>query len=170
MPVRVAMSEAEYMETPFPGPEPDFVDGEVIERGLPTTDHSAVQFFFSGRLWPLQEQGRLFTRPELRMPVAAGRYRVADLAIFDKRPLGLIPHTPPLAVIEILSPDDRATELHRKLADYAAFGVRHIWIVDPMLREIYVYADRSLRQVDSFDLPAYGLRFTEADIMAQIVD
>lgn len=170
MSVRVAMSEAEYLETPFPGPEPDFLDGEVIERSMPTNHHSAIQFFFSGRLWPMQEQGRLFTRPELRMCVAAGKYRVADLAIFDKQPIGPVPHTPPLVVIEILSPDDRATELHRKLSDYAAFGVRHIWIVDPMLREIYIYADRSLRQVEMFELPLFGLRFSCAEIMSQIVD
>ena len=84
----------------------------------------------------MQEQGRLFTRPELRMPVAPGKYRVADLAIFEQPPIGSLTNKPPLAVIEILSPDDRATKLHRKLSDYAAFGVRHIWIVDPMLREI----------------------------------
>ena len=104
------------------------------------------------------------------MRVASGKHRVADLAVFEEPPARPVALTPPLVIIEILSPDDRASELHRKLADYTAFGVPNIWIVDPMLGEIYVYGDRSLRQVASFELPAYGLSFPEADIMAQIID
>jgi Uma2 family endonuclease len=169
MPTRVAMSESEYLETPFPGPEPDFVDGEVIERGMPTNHHSAIQCFFSGRLWPMREQG-LFTRPELRLRVASGRYRVADLAIFTQRPTGRMPSEAPLVIVEILSPDDRWRDLLARFADYNELGVAHIWVVDPELRRLYVYENEGLARVDHFELPDYRVSFTREEIMADVID
>jgi Uma2 family endonuclease len=34
-------------------------------------------------------------------------------------------------VVEILSRDDRASELDDKIEDYLEFGVENIWVVDP---------------------------------------
>jgi Uma2 family endonuclease len=38
---------------------------------------------------------------------------------------------PPHLAIEIVSPDDKAAGILRKVSDYLYFGVPHIWIVNP---------------------------------------
>lgn len=45
---------------------------------------------------------------------------------------------PDLAV-EIVSPSDRAADLCRKAAQYLAFGVRSVWILDPRRRRLEQY-------------------------------
>ena len=39
--------------------------------------------------------------------------------------------TPPFLAIEILSKDDRASDLKEKLDDYLDFGIPFIWVVYP---------------------------------------
>lgn len=55
---------------------------------------------------------------------------------------------PPELVVEILSPDDRWSEVMQKLAEYLAFGVDRVWIVNPRLRQVFAY--RSLTEVATF--------------------
>lgn len=40
--------------------------------------------------------------------------------------------TPPLIVIEILSPEDRVSRYKERLEDYRRMGVPNIWVIDPM--------------------------------------
>ena len=51
----------------------------------------------------------------------------------------------PELIVEIMSPDDRWSEIHKKLTEYFAANVVLIWIVDPKLEQIHVY--RSLDDV-----------------------
>ena len=46
---------------------------------------------------------------------------------------------PDLAV-EVLSPRNTATGVHAKVADYLAAGTRRVWVVDPEVRAVTVYA------------------------------
>ncbi len=39
--------------------------------------------------------------------------------------------TTPSGVFEVLSPEDRLSRVRERLADYAAMGVREIWLIDP---------------------------------------
>lgn len=45
----------------------------------------------------------------------------------------------PELVVEILSPDDRLSEVHQKLGEYFAIGVRLVWVMDPAARTVRVY-------------------------------
>lgn len=45
----------------------------------------------------------------------------------------------PELVVEILSPDDRMSEVREKLRDYFSVDVLAVWLVDPALRQILVY-------------------------------
>ena len=61
----------------------------------------------------------------------------------------------PDLVVEILSPNDRWTEVTQKLREYFAIGVRLAWVADPQTRSVYAY--RALTDVREFtendDLP-----------------
>jgi Uma2 family endonuclease len=48
------------------------------------------------------------------------------------------PGSPDLAV-EVLSPGDRAADVHAKVADYLAAGTRLVWLVDPENRRVTAY-------------------------------
>ena len=51
---------------------------------------------------------------------------------------------PDLAV-EVLSPEDSASDVLRKIEEYLTFGTRLVWVVDPATRRVTVY--RSLQDV-----------------------
>jgi len=66
---------------------------------------------------------------------------IASLAP-DRIPEQFIPGAPDLAV-EILSPDDRWSEVEEKVADYLGGGARLVWLVDSRQRRVTVrYPDR----------------------------
>jgi len=55
---------------------------------------------------------------------------------------------PPFLCVEILSPEDRAGRIEGKIADYLKFGVRYIWVIDPLRREAVVYTTSATDVVD----------------------
>jgi len=71
----------------------------------------------------------------------------------------------PDLAIEILSPSNRAGEIHAKVADYLAAGARLVWIVDPKHRSITVHetllAPRRLCALDLLEggevLPGFAI-------------
>jgi Uma2 family endonuclease len=68
-----------------------------------------------------------------------------------------------LIAIEILSPDDRLTEVREKLEEYRRWGVPHVWLVDPHSRRLYV-CTTGLCEVSSFHVPEFELQIHPADI------
>lgn len=71
--------------------------------------------------------------------------------------------TPPLIAIEILSPDDRLSEVRNKLEEYRAWGVAHVWLADPHSRRLY-RCDEGLAEVERFTVSEPGL-----DISADLI-
>lgn len=53
-------------------------------------------------------------------------------------PLAFLEVAPDLAV-EVLSPDDRWSEVIAKVSEYLSCGVREVWVVDPDQRELQVF-------------------------------
>ena len=45
----------------------------------------------------------------------------------------------PELVIEVMSPDDRWTEVNQKIREYFAMGVTLVWVVDPPVKTVWVY-------------------------------
>jgi Uma2 family endonuclease len=52
---------------------------------------------------------------------------------------------PPDLAVEVLSPEDTASEVLRKVEEYVIAGVPLVWVVDPATRTVTVY--RSLQEV-----------------------
>jgi Uma2 family endonuclease len=68
----------------------------------------------------------------LRMQLEPRLFRVVDFAIYlGARPEGRYATTPAFVAVEIVSLDDRYTELTQRLEDYRRWGVPHVWLVDP---------------------------------------
>lgn len=65
---------------------------------------------------------------------------MSDILIVEgKMPRTGIITAPPVAVIEILSPEDRLVRIRAKMDDYLRFGVLHCWLVDPRERRAWEY-------------------------------
>lgn len=71
--------------------------------------------------------------------------RAPDVAFISRAriPAGGIPRSfwsgaPDLAV-EVMSPDDRRSEVKEKIAEYLSLGVREVWLVEPAPRRLTVH-------------------------------
>ncbi len=151
------ISEQEYLRMSFEGPEPEFVDGVLVERGMPNTVHSRAHKRLFKALMRWDDAGTLFSYSEIRLRLAPGRFRVADLACFTTDPTAVIPEIAPYAVIEIVSPDDRYEEIMEKLADYERVGIAFILLADPPQRRLSLYRDESLISVSALEMPEFGV-------------
>jgi Uma2 family endonuclease len=150
-------------------PEPDYVDGEVVERALPTPIHSQIQALLTLLFGPLAIRFRLVLLPELRVLVQPGRFRVVDLAVYrDSRHEGRYAATPAYLAIEIVSPDDRHSELTERLEDYRRWGVPHIWLVDPQLKRVYEYTESGLLQFPALHLPEFEFESSAQELFKDI--
>jgi Uma2 family endonuclease len=123
-------------------------------------DHSSWQQAIQRWFWRHEADWNIRVRPELRVQVSPSRFRVPDVTILDRdQPTEQIITRPPLAVFEILSPEDTLQRLLRKLDDYAAMGIPQIWVVDPQDGTFYRYDPKQLLRADTFSLPAKDIEF-----------
>jgi hypothetical protein len=77
---QVHMPLEEYLATGYEGPEPECLDGVIVERSIPNLPHADAQFRLSGVIFSRAQGGRLRGFTELRLKTGEGRLRVADLA------------------------------------------------------------------------------------------
>jgi len=101
------MSLDEYLHTSFENPDPEFLEGEVVERNGGSWSHSTAMGEFACRLVKEEPRTGLVAAISIRLRTAVNRVRVADVAAFLPEPDEQVPSTPPLIVIEIASPEDR---------------------------------------------------------------
>ena len=114
------------------------MDGELEERNVGEKEHSAVQAFFIKWFATHEEQWKLEAYPEIRIRVSLTRVRIADVAILPvKIPFEGVLGRPPVAVVEVLSPEDRVSRYQARLDDYRSMGIANIWVIDPMRRKAY---------------------------------
>jgi hypothetical protein len=52
----------------------------------------------------------------------------------------LVVRTPPVLCIEILSREDRMSEMQERVDDYLRMGVRAVWVLDPWRRKAFAAA------------------------------
>jgi len=152
----------EYLSTSYE-PDCDYVDGELEERNVGEKDHSKAQ----GNLYlylRMHYRG-LHTFVEQRVRVSATRYRVPDISVTLEEPEEQVFAGPPFLCIAILSPEDRAGRIQRKVGDYLRMGVRYVWVVDPRERDAAIYTGSGTHVVGDgilrTDDPAIAVPLTE---------
>ena len=109
-------------------------------------DHYTWQQMIRTVLAPARAMsGALRVRCELRVQVSATLYRMPDVVVFDRSwPVEQILTHPPIAVFQVLSPEDRMERMLRKLRDYAAMGIPEIFVIDPGADEVFRFRDGAL--------------------------
>ena len=163
MGVRTAIPIDQYLHTSFPDLDQEYRDGALVERTLPDYLHGKVQgllFLFFGLL-----RTRLSVYPsvETRMRIRPNVVLIPDVAVFYPTEPPLLPESPPLVVIEVLSTDDRPTAVRQKLEEYRVWGVPHVWLVDPHSRRLYIW-DSGLKEVDSLKIPDLDIEVLPRDV------
>lgn len=164
MGAKTAFSVEEYLRTSFPDLDREFRDGEIVERSLPDYLHSRTQALLVAFFEALRKRIPVFTCPELRVKLREGLVLIPDVSVYwQAPPASRLPDIPPLIAIEILSPDDRLTAAREKLEEYRAWGVKHVWLVDPYSQRMYT-CDAGLTEVATLRVAELDAEITPGDI------
>lgn len=123
----------------------ELIDGALTEEESPSYVHEFVIAWLLHALmeWVLP-RGGFAGGSEAKFAVAAGRGRKPDLSVYfpGRRPSATarLISTPPDIMVEVVTatPADARRDRVDKLRDYARFGVRYYWLVDPELRTFEV--------------------------------
>jgi len=163
MGAKTAVSVEQYLKTSFPDLDREYRDGELVERTLPTFLHGKTQLHLGALFAAERRKFPLHACAETRMKVRPNLYLIPDVAVFYPDAPGEVPDTPPLVAIEILSPDDRLTAVRDKLEECRAWGVRHVWLVDPYSKRMYT-CDDGLAEVRALTIPELDIALTSSAV------
>jgi Uma2 family endonuclease len=156
MNARTGLSAEEYLHTSFPDLDREYRDGELVERSLPDTLHGSTQILLGAFFAAVRLKLGLYVYSETRVKLREGLYLIPDISVFWPTKPPKVPETPPFVAIEILSEDDRMKDVRAKLDEYRAWGVPHVWLVDPHLRKLYT-CDLGLTEVATLQIPKLDL-------------
>jgi len=162
------MTVSEYLTTNY-WPDCEFIDGLLEERNLGEHDHAAVQAALI--LWFGQRQDEWNTEvlPEQRIRISATKFRVPDICLVSlDQPVEQILTKPPLACIEILSPEDTLRRMQERIDDYRLFGVANIWVLDPATQRGYNCQSSGFLDATEFSIPGTPIHLSLAELFARI--
>jgi Uma2 family endonuclease len=139
---QLTFEEWAAMDEDEPG---ELVDGYLEEEEVPDLIHEAIIAWLvrtlgnwlSGRGWVFGSDAKFAVRPS--------RGRKPDLTASltrEKKPQARgIVHVPPDIAVEVVSPSARDGRRDRieKMAEYAAFGIRYYWLIDPAFRSLEIF-------------------------------
>ncbi|HZZ29470.1 MAG TPA: Uma2 family endonuclease [Pirellulales bacterium] len=152
--ITTLLTADEYAKLPDPGRPTELVHGQVITMPPPMPRHGqlcAQIVYLLRRFLDDNALGHVLSNDSgvitERNPDTV---RGADVAYYSfqrvpKGPLtdGLLQVAPEL-VFEVLSPDDRWSDIHAKVGEYLRAGVRTVCVVDDSTKSIHVFhADRA---------------------------
>jgi Uma2 family endonuclease len=132
----------------------ELVDGELYVSPRPASPHANAATALIGALYNPFHRGQggpggwlLLIEPELHL---GEDVLVPDLAGWRRERMPRMPEVvgftlAPDWVCEVLSPSTAKLDREKKMRVYAREGVRHLWLVDPLRRELEVYALEATR-------------------------
>jgi Uma2 family endonuclease len=134
----------EYLSTSY-DPDMEYVDGVLVDRNVGEVFHSLMQ---SNLILALHRRLPHFKAlPSVRCQTAETRFRLPDIAVILAAPATRYLVEPPFLAIEIISDEDRMTYMMEKLHEYERKGIPNIWLIDPRLKTMSVYAAGNLYEV-----------------------
>jgi Uma2 family endonuclease len=147
----------EYLNSSW-HPDLEYVDGVLVERGMPTYGHGVLASIISEHLRAQRKAFRFGVSIECRVEIVERtRYRIPDVLItglpvrWSDRALRDVP----LAVMEVLSPDDRTSQQLARFREFWRRGVRQIFVFDPENFTCFQYTEGTLaeREIEHIELP-----------------
>ena len=164
MGTKAALPVEEYLRTTFPDLDKEYRDGVLVERSLPDYLHGKTQGLLFAFFAALRKTLSVFPAVETRLKLQANVYLIPDVVVFyPSEPQGGVPDSPPLIAIEVVSRDDKMAKLRQKLEDYHAWGIPHVWLVDPHSKRLYT-CDAGLVEVSTLKVPELSIEVTPGDI------
>jgi Uma2 family endonuclease len=163
MGTRTLMTVAEFEKLPDDGNLHELDEGELIVMPPPGFRHGIVQLAVGEALrQAARKAGAGMVVSESGFRLAPDVVQAPDVAFVREERREQIPDGPycefaPDLAVEILSPDDNAARLQRKISRYLAAGTSIVWVLDPDSVTVTVYrksgAFRTLTADDHIDAP-----------------
>jgi Uma2 family endonuclease len=150
------VSVEEYLSTVYEH-DCEYVDGVIEERDLGEFEHAYVQGLLITLFNNHRQDWGVYALPEQRVQAQKTRFRVPDVSVLrtgSKRE-PILTH-PPFLIVEVQSPDQSLRYTEAKALEYLAFGVEHIWVVDPYARVAYRGTANGLELVRDGELSVSG--------------
>jgi Uma2 family endonuclease len=167
MAVETLIPVDEYLNTSY-DPDVEYVDGVLVERNVGDYFHSLVQRNLTVAF--TVKYPDVLALPELRSKTRETRYRIPDVCVLLHPPRTKYLLDAAFLAIEILSEDDRMSQMIERLEEYEKKGVPNIWVIDPRLKTMSVYSQGALQEIRG-DVIATGdprLELTRQEIFAQV--
>jgi Uma2 family endonuclease len=139
---RLTLEEWNDLPEDVPG---ELVHGRLVEDEVPDYIHEVLVAWLARAFGNWAEAvDAIVGGSEAKLALSATKGRKADLTVYlaGRRPppRGLV-NVPPDIAVEILSPAprDQRRDREEKMSEYASFGIRFYWIVDPQQRTLELY-------------------------------
>jgi Uma2 family endonuclease len=157
----------------------ELVEGRVIRMSPTGALHGWLVMRLGARLIghvDTHRLGVLLTEVGFRLSSSPDTVRAPDLSFIrqERLPEGTLPrgfwHGPPDLAVEVLSPDDRPSDVRTKVAEYLTHGVPLVVVIDPDERNVTVHrrsaSPTALGVADFLDLDdvVQGFRCAVQDI------
>jgi len=143
----------------------EIINGELVKRSSPSTDHQTASFNLTlilGNFIKEKKLGRCFTAP---FDVIFDEENLAqpDILFVAQAKSAIITENcvegAPDLIVEILSPGTFKTDRGDKMKLYSRFGVAEYWIVDPKNRAVEVYGLKD----KTYELISFGIESGEVE-------
>lgn len=163
-----SMAVSEYLNTSY-RPDSEFINGRLENRNVGEHDHAAVQAALILWFGQRQDEWNIEVLPEQRIRISAAKFRVPDICLVSlDQPVEQILTKPPLACIEILSPEDTLRRMQERISDYRGFGVANIWVLDPATQRGYDCQSSGFLDATEFSIPGTPIRLSLSELFARI--
>lgn len=160
---------SEYLQKTYE-PDCDYIDGELKERSVGEQPHGHIQAIITSIFRENRKAWSTRAIVETRVQTRPTRFRIPDICILRSSD----PHDPiirfaPYICIEVLSKDDTLMEIQKRIEEYAAMGVEHIWVVDPWQRKGYIASTKGFQHPDDgvFNIEGTPIRIALAELFAE---
>ena len=155
--IKIKITLEDFLALPETKPASEYVNGKIIQKHKPQGEHSTLQTSLSARINEVgkpTKKALAFT--ELRCTFG-GRSLVPDVAVFSwqripKKENGRVANrfeTYPDWVIEILSPEQSANQVIKKIIFCLKQGTQLGWLIDPKDESVMIYQPEQFPEIKS---------------------
>jgi len=123
----------------------ELIDGVILEKMATQDPHEDLfRFLFSTLVIYTEKYNLGFIRGSRTLvPITTYKGRLPDILFVSKERENIIEEKrlidAPDLVIEILSPNDRPSEIMQRLSNYEQIGVKEFWIIDQPHKQVRAY-------------------------------